>query len=44
MPNLETFFEFGGTVELLTTEDTLLEEDTRLEKYDIVMSEFMWGA
>ena len=37
MPNLETFFEFGGTVELLTTEDTLLE------KYDIVMSELMWG-
>ena len=38
MPDLETFFEFGGTVELLTTEDTLLE------KYDIVMSEFMWGV
>ena len=36
MPNLETFFEFGGTVELLTT-------DTSLEMYDIVMSELMWG-
>lgn len=36
MPDLETFFEFGGTVELLTTDPTL-------EKYDIVMSEFMWG-
>ena len=37
MPNLETFFEFGGTVELLTT-------DTTLEKYDIIMSELMWGV
>ena len=36
MPDLETFFEFGGTVELLTTDPTL-------EEYDIVMSEFMWG-
>ena len=36
MPNLENFFEFGGTVELLTT-------DTSLEMYDIVMSELMWG-
>ena len=36
MPNLETFFEFGGTVELFTT-------DPSLEKYDIVMSELMWG-
>ena len=38
MPNLETFFEFGGTVELLTT------ADTTLEKYDIIMSELMWGV
>ena len=37
MPDLETFFEFGGTVELLTT-------DTRLAKYDIIMSEIMWGV
>ena len=37
MPHLETFFEFGGTVELLTT-------DTTLAKYDIVMSELMWGV
>ena len=36
MPDLETFFNFGGTVELLTT-------DTTLTKYDIVMSEIMWG-
>ena len=36
MPDLESFFEFGGTLELLTT-------DTTLEKYDIVMSELMWG-
>ena len=38
MPDLETFFEFGGTVELLTA------ENTPLEKYDIVMSEIMWGV
>ena len=37
MPHLETFFEFGGTVELLTT-------DTTLAKYDIIMSEIMWGV
>ena len=38
MPHLEAFFEFGGTVELLTT------ADTTLEKYDIIMSELMWGV
>ena len=37
MPDLETFFEFGGTVELLTT-------GTTLAKYDIIMSEIMWGV
>ena len=37
MPDLETFFEFGGTVELLTT-------DTTRAKYDIIMSEIMWGV
>ena len=37
MPHLETFFEFGGTVELLTT-------DTTLAKYDIVISEILWGV
>ena len=36
MPNLETFFEFGGTLELFTT-------NSSLKKYDIVMSELMWG-
>ena len=36
MPDLETFFEFGGTLELLTT-------DTTRKKYDIIMSELMWG-
>ena len=34
--NLKTFFEFGGTLELLTT--TLF-----LSKHDIVISEIMWG-
>ena len=37
MPDLEDFFQFGGTLELLTT-------DTKLKKYDIVMSELMWGV
>ena len=38
MPDLETFFEFGGTVELLAP------LDAPLEKYDLVMSELMWGV
>ena len=37
MPHLETFFEFGGTVELLTT-------NTTLAKYDIVISEDLVGG
>ena len=36
LPNLKTFFEFGGTLELLTT--TLF-----FSKHDIVISEIMWG-
>ena len=36
LPNLEAFFAFGGTLELITT--------TRfLSKHDIVISEIMWG-
>ena len=38
MPDLESFFTFGGTLELLTS------EDTNLEKLDIVISELMWGV
>ena len=38
MPNLEQFFDFGGTVELLAT------ADTPLERSDIVISEIMWGV
>ena len=37
MPDLESFFEFGGTLELLTT------QNSDLEKFDIVISELMWG-
>ena len=37
MPDLETFFEFGGTLELLTT-------DLTLHRYDLVISELMWGV
>ena len=36
MPNLEAFFEYGGTLELLT-------KDRTLHKYDLVISELMWG-
>ena len=36
LPNLKTFFEFGGTLELLTT--TLF-----FSTHDIVISEIMWG-
>ena len=36
MPDLETFFEFGGTLELLTTNESRT-------KHDIVMSEIMWA-
>ena len=39
MPDLETFFEFGGTLELLT----LQTEDSTLTKLDLVMSEIMWA-
>ncbi len=37
MPDLETFFEFGGTLELLTTNLSLV-------RYDLVMSEIMWAV
>ena len=36
LPNLESFFGFGGTLELVTT-------DFDLGKYDIVISELLWG-
>ena len=37
MPDLEMFFKFGGTLELLTT-------NLNLRKHDIVISEIMWGT
>ena len=37
LPDLESFFDFGGTLELLTT------MDANLSKYDIVISEVLWG-
>ena len=36
LPDLEKFFDFGGTLELVTT-------DFDLGKYDIVISELLWG-
>lgn len=40
MPDLETFFDFGGTLELVTPE----EEDSTLAERDIVISEIMWAV
>ena len=37
LPNLVDFFEFGGTLELITTY-------TLLGEYDIAISEIMWGV
>ena len=36
LPDLEVFFEFGGTLELVTT-------NFILTKHDVVISEIMWG-
>ena len=38
LPNLESFFGFGGTLELVTTENAALEMS------DIVVSEILWGV
>ena len=38
MPDLETFFEFGGTLELVAA------EDSTHAKRDIVISEIMWAV
>ncbi|MDE0427567.1 MAG: lamin tail domain-containing protein [Candidatus Poribacteria bacterium] len=38
MPDLETFFDFGGTLELVTA------EDSSLAMRDIVISEIMWAV
>lgn len=37
LPDLKIFFDFGGTLELLTS-------DTSLRKHDIVISEILWGT
>ncbi len=42
LPNLEEFFEFGGTLELLVTASVF--DEFSLRKYDIVISEIMWGV
>ena len=39
MPDLETFFDFGGTLELVTA-----EEGSELAMRDIVISEIMWAV
>lgn len=38
MPDLETFFDFGGTLELV------MAEDSELAMRDIVISEIMWAV
>ena len=39
MPDLETFFDFGGTLELV-----VVAEDSTRAKRDIVISEIMWAV
>ena len=39
MPDLETFFDFGGTLELV-----VVAEDSTRAKRDIVISEVMWAV
>ena len=51
MPDLDTFFGFGGTLELLTRDLTLAEKKmldpsvvgSTLNKHDLVISEIMWA-
>ena len=43
MPDLEAFFGFGGTLELLTPEKDSTGEASTLNKHDLVMSEIMWA-
>ena len=43
MPDLEAFFGFGGTLELLTPEKDSTGEASTLNKNDLVMSEIMWA-
>ena len=43
MPDLEAFFEFGGTLELLTPEKDSTGTASTLNKNDLVMSEIMWA-
>ena len=43
MPDLEAFFEFGGTLELLTPEKDAAGNASTLNKHDLVMSEIMWA-
>ena len=38
MPDLETFFDFGGTLELV------IAADSELAMRDIVISEIMWAV
>ena len=43
MPDLEAFFGFGGTLELLTPEKDSTGIASTLNKNDLVMSEIMWA-
>ena len=43
MPDLEAFFGFGGTLELLTPEKDSTGEASTLNKHDLVISEIMWA-
>ena len=43
MPDLETFFGFGGTLELLTLAEDPTGVASTLNKHDLVISEIMWA-
>ena len=43
MPDLDTFFGFGGTLELLTPAKNSSGEASTLNKHDLVISEIMWA-
>ena len=43
MPDLETFFGFGGTLELLTLAEDPTGVASTLNKNDLVISEIMWA-
>ena len=44
MPDLETFFDFGGTLELVVVAEDSTRPEREIFKRDIVISEIMWAV